>query len=254
MKIRISEQELKIHGCPNCIWRLHDQCPHNITEGKSFTHSQSQKLDNSQSQKLDNSQSQKLDNSQSNGKFANTSLPKDKESGNDLSINPLTKSIDNSRSFPGSSKISSEDVQDDEFNIDGICNEYLKFIFSFAEEGDSTNNLWEKFSLHVARLQSLDDYKEFLKLRDEVNTRRQSMDIKEKITSDIQLNTLRLWWERLNDTVRKGYGHIADREAKEKEGTKLPGIMSARTINFNIGNDEKKEIGSDKKELEDKRT
>jgi len=138
-------------------------------------------------------------------------------------------------------------------SYNGICPEYLEFILSFAEDDDSVNTLWEKFSLYIARLQSMNDYQEFLQLRDEIKEKEEYMDNNEKVNYDIKLNTLRLWWERLNDTVRKGYGRIADRESKSKEGSRLPGIMNAKTINFNIEQKEGKSIdGIEKKKLEDK--
>ncbi len=127
--------------------------------------------------------------------------------------------------------------------IEGICPEYLNFLFSFAEEGDSINAMWEKFSLYVARLQSLNDYKVFLNQRTELEKlKAKGLKGRDLIGYEIKLSNLRLWWERLNDAVRKGYGRIADRESKFKEGTHLPGIMNARTINFNITNDKKKEL------------
>jgi len=99
----------------------------------------------------------------------------------------------------------------------------------------------------------MNDYQEFLQLRDEIKEKEEYMDNNEKVNYDIKLNTLRLWWERLNDTVRKGYGRIADRESKSKEGSRLPGIMNAKTINFNIEQKEGKSIdGIEKKKLEDK--
>ena len=35
MNIRISKQELRSHGCTNCIWKIHNQCPHNLTGEES---------------------------------------------------------------------------------------------------------------------------------------------------------------------------------------------------------------------------
>ena len=172
MNIHISKEELQSHGCINCIWKTHNQCPHNIKDEETY---------------------------------------KDK-------------------------------------GVEGICTEYTNFIFSFATEEDSVNALWEKFSLYIARLQSLDDYKEYLSMRDEIKALRdkKELDPKQEMQYDIKLNTLRLWWERLNDSVRKGYGRIADRESKEKEGGKMAGIHNAGTINFNIEN-------KPSEKLEDKR-
>jgi len=177
MKIHISKEELQSHGCINCIWKTHNQCPHDIKDEETYPQ-----------------------------------------------------------------------IKDDSKSIKGMCPEYLNFIFSFAGDEDSVNALWEKFSLYIARLQSLDDYKEYLAMRDEIKALRESekLDPKQEMQYDAKLNILRLWWERLNDSVRKGYGRIADRESKEKEGGKIAGILSAKTINFNIGQDKKEEIEYDK--------
>ena len=161
MNIRISKQELRSHGCTNCIWKIHNQCPHNL--------------------------------------------------------------------------------KGEESHKDYICKDYLEFILSFAEEDDSVNAMWEKFSLYISRLQSLEDYKTYLSMKEEIDTLKKgkTLDYREDMQYDIKLNTLRLWWERLNDTVRKGYGRIADREEKKKEGGKVAGIHNAGTINFNIGDENK---------------
>ncbi len=178
MKIHISKEELQSHGCINCIWKTHNQCPHNIKDEETY--------------------------------------------------NP-----------------------DDSKTIKGICTEYTNFIFSFATEEDSVNALWEKFSLYIARLQSLDDYKVYLEMRDEIKDLRDTkkLDPKQEMQYEVKLNTLRLWWERLNDSVRKGYGRIADRESNEKGSGKIAGILSAQTINFNIENksSEKLEDKSEKR-------
>jgi len=126
--------------------------------------------------------------------------------------------------------------------VEGMCQQYLDFILSFAEDDDSVNSLWEKFSLYVARLQSMNDYQEYINLKDEIESKKDNMNYKEQAQYEMQLNTLRLFWERLSAEVRKGYGRITDREQKAKEGTKLPGIMNARTINFNLENKEAKKL------------
>jgi len=30
-RISISKEELQMHGCKNCVWKLHGQCPHGLT-------------------------------------------------------------------------------------------------------------------------------------------------------------------------------------------------------------------------------
>jgi len=126
--------------------------------------------------------------------------------------------------------------------INGMCPQYFDFIMSFAGEEDSVSALWEKFTLYIARLQSMDDYKSFMLERKEYEAQKDSLDPKERMQAEIRQNTLRIWWERLSDTVMKGYGKIADREGRSKEGARLPGIMNAKTINFNVGHDKKEEL------------
>ncbi len=165
IELRISNQELISHGCKNCIWKLHNQCPHAITE---------------------------------EGKFY---------------------------SFEG------KDVK-----YSGYCQEYIGFILGLAEPNDSISAVWEKFSLYVSRMQSLEDYKEFIKLNDAVNkARAEGKSYKERIDIEQQLEHLRLYWERLNFMLMKGYGRIADREAKSRDAKKSgPNILGARTVNFNM--------------------
>jgi len=120
----------------------------------------------------------------------------------------------------------------------GYCPEYIDFILSFAEAGDSTSNLWEKFSLYVARMQSLDDYRKYIELRDKIDLLEAGdvVDDPEKLhTLSMKKELLRMWWERLNHAVRKGYSHIADRESRLKENrVGMPGILNAKVINFNM--------------------
>ena len=95
-KIFISENELILHGCTNCVWRINSQCPYNIKEDKKYS------------------------------------------------------------------------FKDDLNSIhEGYCPEYSSFLMSFAEGEESINAVWQKYSLYVGRMQSLEDYKEYRKMRSE---------------------------------------------------------------------------------------
>ncbi len=154
--LHISTQELVSHGCKSCIWRLHEQCPHSIEEGKVYE--------------------------------------------------------------------------------EGYCMEYVKFLFGFAEGTDSTSAMWEKFSLYVSRMQSSEDYKEYIKLLNKVKKiREEGVPYKERQDLEIQLEQLRVYWVQLNEMLIKGYGRIADRESKSRDASVSGhGIHNAKVINFNM--------------------
>ena len=118
----------------------------------------------------------------------------------------------------------------------GYCPEYVNFLFSFAEDGDSMSSVWEKFSLYVGRMQTLEDYKSYLTLRNKIADMKNDPNLSSQEKSDMQMKEvmLRMWWEKLNETVIKGYSRIVNREYRLKEPTRtMPGIMNAKVINFN---------------------
>lgn len=139
-KIHLSNEEIELHGCKNCLWLIHDQC----------------------------------------------------KSGYSLS----------SQSY----------------HPDGICQQYLMFLFSFAEEGDSSSAMWEKFMLYQSRLQSLEDYREFKKLELEIMNfkRDHGSNLNNDYLKQLEMkkNMLRMFWSNLHDQVIKSLGKIVDREKK----------------------------------------
>ncbi len=121
-------------------------------------------------------------------------------------------------------------------NKEGYCMEYVNFILSFAEGHESISSVWEKFSLYTSRIESSEDYKEYKKACEKVRlAEKDKLDYKELSKFRLEKEMLRLWWERLNDTVMKGYSRIAEREAKSRDASKaMPGIANAKVVNFNI--------------------
>ena len=165
--ILITDIDLIVHGCKNCIWRMHSQCPHEIT------------------------------------------------------------SSERQYSF------------DDEGTMrKGYCPEYVDFLSGFAEGSNSTSKMWEKFSLFLSRIQSMDDYSSFLALSDEIKLLENKQnpnddDVKLLKKLEQKKEMLKLWWERLNVSVQKGYTKIADREDKLTAEMKRPGIEGNEIPNFN---------------------
>lgn len=186
-QIHISKSELINHGCRNCVWKLHKQCPHGLTEPNEFY-----EFHLSKSGKVIQTDKKRKE-----------TKPEIKSPLEEAKGNPKIDQADESKDTE-SSTIES-----------GYCPEYLDFILSLAEADDSVSAMWEKFSLYVARLQSSEDYKEYIQLCDKVTMMKaENIPYKDRAEYEIQKETLRLWWERLNDSIRKGYGRIVDREKK----------------------------------------
>ncbi|MFH2028814.1 MAG: hypothetical protein ABIJ08_06760 [Nanoarchaeota archaeon] len=206
----IPEHDLIENGCKACIWRVNDMCPHGITEDDIADGMVYEFTD----------EVRHYDNEHDKENFKHSVS----EEGSDVKVG--------------------QTEQKNLRRIKGYCPEYSSHILSLYEDGDSISCFWEKFSLYMAKLQMMSDYQEFMKLNKEIGVEKdkvlndKTLSSKDKATIlsnyDIKLNTIRLWWERLNMAVRSGYSKIADREGRKSEGGQQAGILSAKTINFNI--------------------
>lgn len=122
-----------------------------------------------------------------------------------------------------------------------ICNELIQFVSSLAEIDDSVSAVWEKFHIYKTRLQESVDYRDFLELKKKIDAMEKdslsySKEEHEKFERlKMDRNAAKLWWAKLNQQVIMSLQKVVDREVKHSEVTKLPGILSAKTINFNIG-------------------
>ena len=125
----------------------------------------------------------------------------------------------------------------------------INFLVSFAGKGDSMSVVWENFHIYKARMQEVEDNKDLImlkkalrlleeKLLNEHGTLREgkipSADFDKLTRLRHNQASARIWFQKLNEHVVKSLQKVSDREAKSKEGVKLPGIMKAETINFNI--------------------
>ncbi len=115
----------------------------------------------------------------------------------------------------------------------GYCEDYINFILSFAEGSESISAIWEKYAMYNVRIQSLEDYDDYKRLKDELGTMRaEGKDYKEIARMAVRVEEARLYWERVMETMRKGYGRIADRESKSRDASRSPPSMNAKVINF----------------------
>lgn len=109
----------------------------------------------------------------------------------------------------------------DRSEVVGFCPDLVSFVFSFWSEGDSVSAVWEKFFLYVARLQAMDDYSDFVRLRKKINRLKSEGVFGEELKRlELEESNLKLWWSRLNDSVIKGLGRVVDRERKSLDKDK----------------------------------
>ena len=131
---------------------------------------------------------------------------------------------------------------DEQAHKDGICSEMINFLVSLADKNDSLTSIWEKFYIYKARLQESSDYKDFIKLNNQI--KEMENDMKSAGWSEKQLEEMdrlksdrmaaKIWWAKLNQYVVFSMQKIVDRETKQNEIPRLAGIHSSGTINFNI--------------------
>ena len=130
-----------------------------------------------------------------------------------------------------------------------ICDDMTEFLFSLVEKGDTASALWEKYHIYIARLEVSKDYQDYKRLQNKI--KRLELKLKGKSNkaqdSDSELltqeidnllmdkNAAKLWWVKLNQHVVLSLQKVVDREVKDKGSGRMPGILSAKTINFNMG-------------------
>ena len=136
---------------------------------------------------------------------------------------------------------------------EGICPEMIEFLLSFADKSNSLTIIWEKFHIYKARLQEAHDYKDYVLIDKKIKLLEKELESGKSKYSDEELSKLmedlksdrmsaKIWWSKLNQYVVFSMQKINDRESKQSETPRLPGIQSSGTINFNIGKKEVKQL------------
>ncbi len=136
-----------------------------------------------------------------------------------------------------------------------ICDDMTEFLFSLVETGDTASALWEKYHIYIARLEVSKDYQDYKRLQRKIALMEKALkNCKEEEGSEqlsrklddlkMDKNAAKLWWVKLNQHVVLSLQKVVDREVKDKGSGRMPGILSAKTINFNLG---------DSKKIEDKK-
>ena len=139
-----------------------------------------------------------------------------------------------------------------------ICDDMTEFLFSLVEKGDTASALWEKYHIYIARLEVSKDYQDYKRLQRKINrlelkmsamskrskhsdTQTEDSEILAKQLDELHMdkNAAKLWWVKLNQHVVLSLQKVVDREVKDKGSGRMPGILSAKTINFNLGSESK---------------
>jgi hypothetical protein len=125
-------------------------------------------------------------------------------------------------------------------SIKGYCPEFSDFLCQFAEGEDSISAVWEKFSIYMAKLQSMEDYKKFKQLEEKVRSLEEELstlsneDLDRLEYLQSRKDALKLWWSKLNSQVLFSLSKVVDREKKLLEKSARPiNYINAKQVNFN---------------------
>ena len=123
-------------------------------------------------------------------------------------------------------------TKEGESTDEGYCQEIVDFFNSLHDGGGrgSLSAVKEKFHLYVQELQALADKRKYHRLQGEYDLRRaEGWDYKELAKLRMELESYKIWWARLSESVVKGLGRVADRESRKQEGKKQ--IMNVQQLN-----------------------
>ena len=109
----------------------------------------------------------------------------------------------------------------DQSVINGYCDEFADFLFSLAEGEDSVSAVKEKFMLYTQEMQALSDHRKFSELVSDYSLAEESgVSDSELAKMRMAIESYKLWWSRLTESVVKGLGRISDRESRSKDVSK----------------------------------
>src|SRR3990167_3096890 len=134
--------------------------------------------------------------------------------------------------------------------LQGICPDMIQFLLTFADKSNSLTAIWEKFYNYKIRLQESIDYRDYIELNKKIREMEadlksagwtgEDIDKMERLKSDRM--AAKIWWAKLHQYASFTMQKIVDRETKQNEMPRLAGIHSSGTINFNIKQEERKQI------------
>jgi hypothetical protein len=112
------------------------------------------------------------------------------------------------------------------YHADGVCTDYLQFLFNFAEAGDSSTAMWEKFLLFESRLQVREDYTKYKRMEKEIEDWKKENGYHantEYIKAlEMKCVMLRAFWTSMLEQTLKAHTKVVDREQKVNDAAQVP--------------------------------
>lgn len=134
-------------------------------------------------------------------------------------------------------------LKDNEVLPKSICEDYAKFLIGLARGSQSINVMLENFNLHVAQMQQSADYAEMKKLEREIaDLQKEGSQDRDRIKflADKKF-ALRMFWQKMNFDLIKGYSRTNDRDARVENPSIHVDKISLTQIH-KIVNNTKKEL------------
>lgn len=129
------------------------------------------------------------------------------------------------------------------YHSNGVCEEYLQFLFNFAEPGDSATAMWEKFLLFQSRLQVNEDYMKYKRMEKEIadfkSDPRTSRDNDQIKALEMKCVMLRAFWTSLLEQTLKAHTKVVDREQKVNDAAQVP-RLTVQQLNVMISDSAEK--------------
>jgi hypothetical protein len=135
------------------------------------------------------------------------------------------------------------------YHADGVCTDYLQFLFNFAEAGDSSTAMWEKFLLFESRLQVREDYTKYKRMEKEIEDFKKdpnkNWDKDELKTLEMKCVMLRAFWTSMLEQTLKAHTKVVDREQKVNDMAQVP-RLTVQQLNVMISDSAEKLLNYEK--------
>lgn len=133
-----------------------------------------------------------------------------------------------------------------EFPVPSYCAKVKNFFCALSEGETNLSAVKEKFHLFLQEMQSMEDFKEFSRLKVQLKSLLNSpdyVDRKELAELEMRVNAYKLWWARLNESVIKGLSRVVDRHER-KAGDMVP-KLTIQNLNVLLRDSAKRLVGFD---------
>lgn len=115
----------------------------------------------------------------------------------------------------------------------GYCDELKSFILGLASPGDGVSAVKEKFMLYTQELQARADHVLFWEKTQRYDDLVASgvADGGKLAELKMEIQSYKLWWHRLTESIVKGLGKVSDRERRSKDVESGSSKVSVHQLN-----------------------